>query len=94
LPLEKLVNTANTTLDSANTTILDVRRSIDELNAILANEDLQTLPQSLQATLGELDRTLKQVGGLAGTLEAQPNSVLFPRQLEPDPKPPAGAPSP
>jgi len=94
LPLDKVVNTANTTLESANATILDLHNSIDELNAILANEDLQTLPQSVQDTLDELDRTLKKFSGLAGTLEKQPNSLLFPRQIETDPEPPAGAPSP
>ncbi len=92
LPLEKVVDTANTTLGSADTAFVDLQDTIAELNAILANEDLQALPQSLQETLDELDRTLKAFGGLAGTLEAEPSSIIFSRQYEADPEPPAGAP--
>ncbi len=92
LPLEKVINTANTTLGSADTAFVDLQDTIAELNAILANEDLQALPQSVQRTLAELDRTLEAFGGLAGTLEAEPSSIIFSRQYEADPEPPAGAP--
>ncbi len=92
LPVEKVVDSANTALGSADAALVDLQKSITELNAILANEDLQALPQSVQETLQELDRTLKQFGGLAGTLEAQPNSIIFPQPHEADPEPSAGVP--
>ena len=61
----------------------------------LLPEDLAASPlEPVLASLVELDRTLKSVGGLAAALEQQPNSLIFDRRHESDPEPPAGSRSP
>ena len=59
---------------------------------ILQAEGIQGLPEQLEATLAELDRTLRQVTALAASLEAEPSSLIFSRPAVLDPEPPARSP--
>ena len=85
LPLDNVAN-------SADDTLKEVERTVASLNAILQDPDLRALPASLEATLAELDRTLRKAGSLAGTLEEQPSSLVFSREPVADPIPPARSP--
>ncbi len=63
-----------------------------ELERVLASvSDDSLLQERLGRTLGELERTLESLQAVLGTLEDQPSSVLFPREPELDPEPPAGS---
>ena len=64
--------------------------SEEELRLLLASDDVQSLPRSVESSLEELDRTLRSVHALAQTLEEQPNALIFPREQVKDPVPPAG----
>lgn len=95
-------------------TVREAEHTLADLNAILGSDAMQSLPASLEATLNELqatlrsvsgesemqagllntvselDRTLRSLRGLVETLEQQPNSLIFNRELGEDPRPPAG----
>jgi paraquat-inducible protein B len=92
LPLDKIANTANGTLESADQTLQEVERTVASLNAILQDEDLRALPASLDGTLTEVDRTLHDASALVNALEEEPNSLIFNRKRVPDPIPPARTP--
>jgi paraquat-inducible protein B len=92
LPVEDVVDSANDALTSADTAFVELQKTIDELNAILANHDTQALPGAIQDSLDELNRTMRQVGGLAETLESEPSSIIFSRRHDADPEPSAGVP--
>ena len=62
------------------------------LNAVIRSDGIQSLPDQLELTLAELDRTLRKVSDLAASLESQPSSLIFSRKPELDPEPAAGAP--
>lgn len=94
LPLEDVARTADGTLGSAEATLDEVRRAVVDLRAMLESEGVRNLPASLDASLEELNRTLRGVSALAQTLDEQPNALIFPRDATPDPEPPAGAPAP
>jgi paraquat-inducible protein B len=96
-------------------TVREAEHTLADLNAILGSDAMQSLPASLEATLNELqatlrsvsgesemqagllntvselDRTLRSLRGLVETLEQQPNSLIFNRELGEDPRPPAGS---
>jgi len=91
LPLDDVARSADDTLRSAGTTLEQLEETIAELRALIASEGMQTLPRSLEASLAELDRTLQSMRSLATTLEDQPNALIFPRDHEADPEPPAGS---
>ena len=62
--------------------------TLDELTAVLDSVGPESPMQGrLEQTLLELDRTLRQVQGLASTLERQPNAILFDKAVTPDPEP-------
>jgi paraquat-inducible protein B len=99
LPLDDVAQSLRGTLRSVRGTLQEADGAIDslagtiaQLNAIIASDDMQSLPQSIRNSLRELDRTLQSVNALAATLEDQPNTLIFPRRREPDPEPAAGAP--
>jgi len=99
LPLDDLAQSVRGTLQSVRGTLQQADGAIDslagtiaQLNAIIASDDMKSLPQSIRSSLAELNRTLQSVNALATTLENQPNALIFPRRHEPDPAPAAGAP--
>jgi paraquat-inducible protein B len=99
LPLDDVAQSVRGTLRSVRGTLQEADGAIDslagtiaQLNAIIASDEMQSLPQSIRSSLTELNRTLQSVNALATTLEDQPNTLIFPRQREPDPEPAAGAP--
>ncbi len=77
---------------TANQTLAELQNTIVELRLLLESEDFQAIPHSLDASLLELNRTVRSVNALAQTLESQPNSLIFPREHVKDPEPPAGSP--
>jgi paraquat-inducible protein B len=91
LPLEDVALSADSTLQSANDALRQLEQTAAELNTLMASQEMQALPQSVQSSLDELDRTLRQVGGLAETIGEQPNALIFPRRYESDPEPSAGS---
>jgi paraquat-inducible protein B len=92
LPLDDVTRSADATLREADATLSELRRSVAELRLLLASEDFQGLPGSVDSSLRELDRTLRSVNAVAETLEDQPNALVFPRAHVKDPEPPAGSP--
>ena len=92
LPLYDVATSANATLKSANQTLVEMEQTIAELKLLLASETMQNLPLTVQTVLDNLDHTLEKIDSLAGTIEEQPNSLIFPRRHESDPVPPAGSP--
>ncbi|MGI9431297.1 MAG: intermembrane transport protein PqiB, partial [Myxococcota bacterium] len=67
LPVEDLVGSADATLQELNATVAT-------LHTVLRSDGIQSLPDQLELTLAELDRTLRKVSELAASLEAQPSS--------------------
>ncbi|MDJ0846946.1 MAG: intermembrane transport protein PqiB [Myxococcota bacterium] len=92
LPLDDVTRSADATLRSADDTLVELRRTVAELRLLIASEDFQQLPRSVETSLAELDRTLRSVNALAKTLEDQPNALVFPREHVKDPEPLAGSP--
>jgi paraquat-inducible protein B len=92
LPLDDVTRSADATLRGADATLSELRRSVAELRLLLASEDFQGLPGSVDSSLQELNRTLRSVNAVAETLEDQPNALVFPRAHVKDPEPPAGSP--
>jgi len=100
LPLADTLGRVEEALASLNTILVSEHtRSIPEsLNATLAElTDVldsvsaeSALQERLLSTVGELDRTLERLGTLLDTLSEQPNALIFNRDLEEDPQPPAG----
>ncbi len=77
---------------SANATLVELQGTIAELRLLLESEAFQALPQSVDTSLAELNRTVRSVNALVQTLESQPNSLIFSREHAKDPEPPAGSP--
>ena len=77
---------------TANQTLTELQGAIVELRLLLESEDFQTIPNALETSLAELNRTVRSINALAQTLESQPNSLVFPREHAKDPEPPAGSP--
>jgi len=90
LPLGDVTKSADATLRSADDTLIELQRTVEQLRIMLASQELQTLPRSLETSLGELDRTLRSVNTLTQTLDEQPNALVFPRDVVKDPVPAAG----
>ena len=90
LPLDAVARSADGTLKRAEKTLAELEQTISEMRTLLASDGVQSLPESLDRSLAELNRTLQSLEGLASTLEAQPNTLIFPRVPVADPEPPAG----
>jgi len=73
--------------DSADVTLQELTVAITELRALVSSHGVQSLPNSIESSLDELDRTLNSVRALADALEHQPNSLIFSREPTPDPEP-------
>lgn len=70
-----------------------IEATLVELQRVLESVSLDSaLQDRLLATMTELDRTLATLRNVLTTLDDQPSSVIFPRDLPPDPVPPAGTP--
>lgn len=59
LPLEPVLSEAAKTLKESQATMVKTQKTIDSLNGILASKEAQGLPQDMQKTLQELNRSLK-----------------------------------
>ena len=92
LPLDDVTRSADATLRSADGMLGELEQTVAELRLLLASDDVQALPRSIETTLAELDRTLRSLNALAKTLDDQPNALIFSRDHVKDPEPPAGAP--
>jgi len=71
---------------SLEATLVDLR---DVLESVSANSALQ---ERLLRTTTELNRTLQSLRTFLDTLDQQPNSLIFSRDVPKDPEPPAGVP--
>jgi paraquat-inducible protein B len=69
-------------------TVAELNRTLVEVRAAVANDELKELPATLNQSLTRLDRTLDSVEDLSRTVGDQPNSLIFskPIQLDPEPK--------
>ncbi|MBW2244553.1 MAG: intermembrane transport protein PqiB [Deltaproteobacteria bacterium] len=92
LPLESIVASTDDAVQSANDAVKEMERAVASVGALLQSENVQGLPESLEATLAELDRTLRQFSELAASLEAEPSSLIFSRDPRLDPEPAVRAP--
>ncbi|MBW7982434.1 intermembrane transport protein PqiB [Enterobacillus tribolii] len=59
LPLEPMLTEATNTLKESQAAMAKTQKTVDSLNAILASKEMQSLPQDMQKTLQELNRSLK-----------------------------------
>jgi paraquat-inducible protein B len=100
LPLDKTLEGVERTLASLNDILNSpetrglpgsVEATLDEargtLASVAAGSPLQT---RVQLTLDDLDRTLAALRSVLETLDEQPNALIFNREFEADPEPPAG----
>lgn len=102
LPLEHLLDRADTTLADLNGILgSEATRSLPatldatltDLGTALKSVSAEsTLQERLLRTITELDRTLESLRGLLDTLADKPNALIFNRNPEEDPQPPAGSP--
>jgi paraquat-inducible protein B len=102
LPLEDVAESAAAAVANLNSVLASremqelpatVEGTLEELQGVLESVSLDSaLQDRLLATMTELDRTLAALRNVLSTLDDQPNSVIFPRDLPPDPVPPAGTP--
>ncbi len=102
LPLESLLDRADTTLADLNailgseatrslpatldTTLADLGRALNSVSAESALQD------RLLQTITKLDRTLESLRALLDTLADKPNALIFSHEPEDDLQPPAGSP--
>lgn len=100
MPLEQLASSATDAIRSADrllasesmqalpaaleTTLTDVRETLDSVSGDSVLQD------QLLAALAGLNHSLESIRDLAMTLNEQPNSLIFARQVSPDLMPPAG----
>lgn len=59
LPLEPVLTEATKTLKESQAAMSKTQKTIESLNAILASKEMQALPQDMQRTLQELNRSMK-----------------------------------
>jgi len=85
IPLDDVAGNANATLRELNDTVA-------ELRALIASDAVRRLPESLEASLAELERTLESFNDLATAIEDRPSSLIFSTDPAPDPEPQAGQP--
>jgi len=85
LPLDEVAG-------SADATLRELTETVAELRALVASQDVRRLPNALESSLDELNRTLKSVNDLATAIEDRPNSLIFSSDPRPDPQPQAVSP--
>lgn len=90
LPLDDIAKNANTTITSVDDTVVELERTLAEVRTLVASDDTQGLPRSVEQTLAQIDATLRSLRELAATLEQKPNALIFPVEHQPDPEPQAG----
>ncbi len=59
LPLNPMINEATKTLAQSQKTLLSTQKTIDSLNAIVASKEMKNLPQDMQKTLLQLNRSMQ-----------------------------------
>ncbi|MBZ6394096.1 MULTISPECIES: intermembrane transport protein PqiB [Pantoea] len=59
LPLNGMINQATGTLKESQKTMRDLQRTIDNINKVTASPAMKTLPEDMQQTLRELNRSMK-----------------------------------
>ena len=102
MPIENLAASAAEAMENANRLLASksLRNLPDSLDATLAGMRStlaglsadSALQENLLAAVVELESVLRSFGKLANTLNDQPNSLVFARQISPDPVPPARLP--
>ncbi len=85
LPLEKLVDTLQQTIEQsqkpiahADEVLVDLKKSVDALNAMTAKKSFAKMPDQVDAALKELTRTLKQA---RKTIKGYDSHSLVTRQI-------------
>jgi len=85
LPLEDLIASANKVIaksekpiDSANDVLLDLKKTVKNLNALTSKKSFATMPNKIDKALAELDRTLRAT---RKTVKGYDSSSLVTRQL-------------
>jgi paraquat-inducible protein B len=68
-------------------TVRELNGTLAELRTMAASDAFKELPTTLNDSLIRLERTLQSVEDLARTVEEQPNSLIFSKPSQPDPKP-------
>lgn len=59
LPLNPMINEATKTLAQSQKTLQSTQKTIDSLNAIVSSKEMKNLPQDMQKTLTQLNRSMK-----------------------------------
>lgn len=59
LPLDPLLTQATGSLKESQRTLKSLQKTLDDLNSIIANPSMKTLPSDLQQTLREINRSIK-----------------------------------
>ena len=59
LPVEPMMREATSTLAESQRTMKATQRTIESLNAIVSSKEMKNLPQDMQQTLIQLNRSLK-----------------------------------
>ncbi len=61
LPLTPMVNEATKTLTESQTTLRELKKTLASLNQITSSDAMQRLPQDMQQTLKELNRSMQGI---------------------------------
>ncbi|WP_437609028.1 intermembrane transport protein PqiB [Erwinia sp. V71] len=59
LPLDPMINQATNTLAESQRTLRELQKTLDSLNQITSSQSMKDLPQDMQQTLRELNRSMK-----------------------------------
>ena len=59
LPLNPMINQATNTLAESQRTLRELQKTLDSLNQITSSQSMKDLPQDMQQTLRELNRSMK-----------------------------------
>jgi len=59
LPLNPMINQATSTLAESQRTLRELQKTLDSLNQITSSQSMKDLPQDMQQTLRELNRSMK-----------------------------------
>ena len=87
LPIEPMMREATSTLAESQRTMKSTQKTIESLNAIVSSKEMKNLPQDMQQTLIQLNRSLKgfqpgspAYGNLVGDMQSLDKTL---RELQP-----------
>jgi len=87
LPIEPMLREATSTLAESQRTMKSTQKTIESLNAIVSSKEIKALPQDMQQTLIQLNRSLKgfqpgspAYGNLVGDMQSLDKTL---RELQP-----------